>query len=360
MVFTYILLTTMTSFLKFDPHIRMYIYLLFIYISFAYFFAEVVNVVWWIDFIIQMKNYSNCDKIDSDYLQRVFFKEKILVAFLWFVAFAYLFPWIGLTILGIVRDCGWWDPFHNDKKWSDGCQRVGNTYMMSYKILASALIAVAILKIITGLFVLKLMRKNLYFHYKTKKTSIITTIILSWFVNIWISVYSLSPDFREADIKYNFISRIGVGSDRLSYQIIVWIIDVLLPIMVMCINIKTVNFTQYIKDMMGGCNRKSICVSPSIFIIDLSKSCQLVYDIDRNDSLGSISNISDGNVQRNTKKTDKESVLLSKSLYVILFSGRLFEWRRHRKWRFVSREFYWNLTQKQDSCHTWIFHSQKG
>jgi hypothetical protein len=123
---------------------------------------------------------------------------------------------------------------------------------MSYKILASLLFIVAVLKIISGLMVLMKMRYNLNFHYHKKKWSIRVTIMLSCFVTLWKSFYSLFQVIRENDIKFSFVALDTINPLSLPGQIIVCLVDILAPVAVIAINIRTVNFVRYIKDLMSG------------------------------------------------------------------------------------------------------------
>jgi len=96
------------------------------------------------------------------------------------------------------------------------------------------------------------MRRNLNFHYKKKRKAIIITIVLSCFVTLWKSFYILFHLLRDWDINYNFIKRKELSPESIPLQLFVGFIDTIAPIAIICLNIRTVNFIEYVRDMMGG------------------------------------------------------------------------------------------------------------
>lgn len=58
MLILYLFLVTATNFTKLIDGIELHNYLLFIYVSFAYFYAEVINIVSWVNFLMHLKMYS--------------------------------------------------------------------------------------------------------------------------------------------------------------------------------------------------------------------------------------------------------------------------------------------------------------
>ena len=92
----------------------MYNYILIIYVNFAIYFAEIVNILCWIDFIIQMNMYSSCDAIDYDYMIEITKKERYLVYTIVTLGLIYLLPCIAMTITIFIGGCGDCNPFIKD------------------------------------------------------------------------------------------------------------------------------------------------------------------------------------------------------------------------------------------------------
>ena len=146
MLLLYMTLVIVTSFLKFANY-PLYGYLLHIYIWFAYFYAEIINITWWVNFKILMNSYSDCSKVQNS------FKEKVLIFILILIPTLYLLPCLVLTILGFTNNWSQWNPF-DYKTWENGWIGVAKAYRTSFDILASILLLIVIFKILSGVLVL--------------------------------------------------------------------------------------------------------------------------------------------------------------------------------------------------------------
>ena len=111
------------------------------------------------------------------------------------------------------------------------------------------------------------MKKNLNFYYKEKLSNIILTMILSSLTIAWRSLYTNFVFLNRNDLKYNYAARVDKGADYIPIQIIVWVIDIFLPLAVLMYNIKTINFEKYLKNLLKGFNYKKHHSSASIFIV---------------------------------------------------------------------------------------------
>ena len=106
-------------------------------------------------------------------------------------------------------------------------------------------------------------------------------MILSSLTIVWRNWYTNFDFLTRNDLKYNYAARIDNGPKSIPVQIIVWAIDIFLPLAVLMYNIKTINFEKYLKNLLKGFNYRKHHSSASIFIatyhIDVSENSDELY-----------------------------------------------------------------------------------
>ena len=132
------------------------------------------------------------------------------------------------------------------------CLDVGNYVRHTFYLAATILIIIILLKISTGVSVLLKMKKNLNFYYLSQRWEIRLTIVLTCFITLWKSMYNFYNLIRDVDLKYSFLARSTTEPYSLTYQIPVCLIDIFAPMLVMVVNIRTVNFVKYLISLMKG------------------------------------------------------------------------------------------------------------
>ena len=175
-----------------------------------------------------------------------------MVFFYFFILAIYMLPALTVTTLMFTNGC--WDctPYEQNLGCSDGCFRIARLHPILFEICALLALFIIIAKISVGIRVLSQMKRNLNFYYKTKRNEIILTIALSSFIVAWKCIYNYFNFLREHDLKFNFLNRRPLTLPSAPTQIIVFLTDGFLPIILIIFNIRTVNFRKYLKNLMKG------------------------------------------------------------------------------------------------------------
>ena len=110
------------------------------------------------------------------------------------------------------------------------------------------------------------MKKHLYVHYYHHSYQIIITILWSWAIVLNRSLYNIIDEYRKWDMKYNFVARRTFPDWQAPIQVLLTAFDILCPIGVCLLNIKTINFEKYLTELMKAWQLEKYWEVASIYI----------------------------------------------------------------------------------------------
>lgn len=116
------------------------------------------------------------------------------------------------------------------------------------------------------------MKHHLNFFYMKNRFEIILTIAVGLITAIWKLLFNLFDFLKEHDLKYNFAARRTILSYELSWNVVIALVDITLPILVISMNIKTNDCERYIFNIMKGCGVLKYFTISSIFIYSKKSS----------------------------------------------------------------------------------------
>lgn len=110
------------------------------------------------------------------------------------------------------------------------------------------------------------MKNNLNFYYKDKQAGIIATMVLTTIFVIWELLYNFFDFIREHDIIYSFNERENMDPYILPFAVFISLVEIFLPLSAMILNLRTVNFRKYLKNLLMGCGLVEYFTQASIFV----------------------------------------------------------------------------------------------
>ena len=281
-------------------------------VLFAFLSSEVVNIGWWLNFIVHLKTWANnvvyCNNhIKNININKLFKKTKIMetISAIVITTFGLIYIWWSLIIIIyslVDPQCKYWKPFQDNlnEEWKIiYCKTTLDFYNITILLLVSCGFLISLLKIIIGSILMYYLKHHMatYFHKHYRLT--IVTIWWSWAI-IWNrSLYYLISSYRECDLKYNFAAKFSFPIWQAPIQVSLTAFDILCPIGVCLLNIKTINFEKYLTELMKAWQLEKYWEVASIYIrVNTNykiKSTSLILSEDQsaNDDYEEFLNVSD-------------------------------------------------------------------
>lgn len=256
-------------------------------VFFLFLLSEFINISWWINFQIHLQTWvsglreiklnESQEEPHRNSLSRVIsskfnlVKKKEIIELLVLI-FLFLLYWswniFGIVLSYVRTQCSSCHPFY---KYDQTCQEpkwkfVVDIYNYTFQGLCLMTVIIVILKVLVGVRLLILMRHNLYMRYKKRRKGIIFTIVFSCITILLRALYNFYDEFRKWDLRYNFTARMGFPSYIAPLQFLLSVIEDTLPIAVMLLNLKTINFKVYLLELINAWSLQSFTKEASIFL----------------------------------------------------------------------------------------------
>lgn len=206
-----------------------------------------------------------------DKYQHTRYKEKVVICVTLLLCFVYT-TW-NLTMIVYsytATNCEYWDPFYkiHEEDWTAQNWRVIiNMFEYTFYLLIWVGVTWVFVKISVGVLLLQSLRNHLNAYYnKRKRLAIITTIFASWTIVLWRWFYNILKGIRECDLKYNFAAKKSFPGNEAPLQLLISVCDISLPIVVMLLNIRTINYGEYLVLLIKAWQLEEYTSIASIFI----------------------------------------------------------------------------------------------
>ena len=262
--------------LKYIPHYEFYNDGTANLVLFAFISSEIVNVGWWINFIRHLKVW--VDNIVKDNKRSsaeivILFKRTKVIEIIGLVLIVFLFAtyltWNIFIIAYSFQDQNWrfCMPFYtNDGCDGSYCKNTIFLFNFTFTLLVWVGFLIILVKIITGLTLLYLMKNHLFVHYNRHYYQIILTTMWSCAILLNRGLYNIITEYRKWDIKFNFVAGHRFPVWQAPLQLFLTCFDILCLIGICLLNIKTINFEKYLRELMKACQLEKYWEVSSIFI----------------------------------------------------------------------------------------------
>jgi len=262
----YLFLGFTVTWTRFIDNARLVCYTFYVYICFAYQWAEIINTTWWINFIMQINIYSGTKNFSMNHMKQMRNREKWFITLYWMLIILYLIPAITLNFLTFYQN--WYDcsPWGENSFWNDTWNGIASAHRTIFEVCSILNTVWITIKIIVGIKLLTKMRSNLNFFYQTKRNEIIITIVMTTFITSWKSTYNYFSFIRENDLKDSYMNFRDLKPQELPLEITVTLVDIFLPLAAVIYNIRTVNFRKYLKSLLKGSGMGEYYFAASLFV----------------------------------------------------------------------------------------------
>lgn len=126
-------------------------------------------------------------------------------------------------------------------------------HIFLFQTLSALALFLIFFKVFFGVILLITMKKNLNFYYLIKKREIIATVVISCVITLWKGIYNFFTFLRNHDLKFSFLHRQEMDGHEIPLEIFIFFVDTMLPLVAIFINIRTVNFKKYLKNLIKAC-----------------------------------------------------------------------------------------------------------
>lgn len=237
------------------------------------YFQEIINMSCWVNLILQMNWYSKVNIFSPKNAAEVRNltesckkKEKHIVH-MWIAwATVLILPNLVFTILIIANGCHGWNLYDYEENWPNRWINLGKTMVFIYRFSFLLCSLLSFVKITIGVILLKKIRTNLNFYFEISRKEVIMSTLTTCLMFIFQSIYTYFSEIRDVDINYRFMSRDSMETWELALGVFISSVEILMPLMIMLINIHTVNYKKYLYNLMKGYGSEQYFLRSSYFV----------------------------------------------------------------------------------------------
>lgn len=255
-------------------------------ILFLFLISEAINVSSWVNLLVHLRSWVYAISLSDKSKDKVMAKfnkskryEKIVISFVFLLVIFYLW-WNFGTIAYSFMVPNWrdWKPFYEfeTSNWErNEWHTAMHLYQHTFFGLAIFGVLIGISKIVTGWILLYILKNHLNNHFYKRRWSIILSMIASWIIISNRTFYNLYKPYRTCDLKYNFVAREAFPAWQAPFQIIITAlgmilltltIDITLPIIIMIMNIHTIDFKKFLETLIKAWGLERYIKNASIFV----------------------------------------------------------------------------------------------
>ncbi|CAI2370075.1 unnamed protein product [Moneuplotes crassus] len=279
--------------LKFYKGYEFHNYGVFLFIYFHFLMSEVINISCWRNFQSHLCNCVNGLKVicrreeETDSLSQfsetifsgfrtVKIKEKFEIFVIFIVFFLFCIWNMFIIIFSVANShCSGCHSLYapaDEVCFEATCKNISIMRKKTFYVLCVFAGVVILFKLFFGVRLLILMRHHLYVRYLKSRKGIIFTLISSCIIIASRTLLTFVNNVAKCDLRYNFTARMPFPSENGLLQLLIALIKDLLPIAVMLLNIRTINFKVYLIELIKACKLHSFSEEASIFLYHSGKT----------------------------------------------------------------------------------------
>lgn len=204
-------------------------------------------------------------------------KKENFVLYSWAVLwFLVVMPNIVMEVVILVNDCGKCNPFDEDQPWTNTWNMVIDATRWIYRVIWIFVLIFLIFKIWISSTLLYKLKMNLNFYYVIKKKDIIFVTVWSSIAFIFWIVFTFFEELKHYSLNYRYVKKASMNTVELIFGTILLLWQVLLPILVMMVNVRSVNFKKYLFNIMKGYGNEQFFLCSSKFVYAKEQNLKLI------------------------------------------------------------------------------------